>query len=212
MKSIVHSGYTWDQLEFFTWIIQKYTFTCIYIHIQIQIHVFYFHAYIHAYIIPKISCFSLHIIAKSPKIVLGDSLLFRSSFAPPVSWPQGGLTAEQCHQGLPAEQCHRDGCFFGVHGAQVEKWMLHQNGSSVHQTNHRNLISTYPQSYPYQGVARPTIRPYRDKNGWSIWPGLLSKVMWNFIHLKMNNQPVAYLGVSKNRGIPKWMVYNGKTY
>ena len=65
-------------------------YICLYICIPKFMCFIFVRTYIRTYIIPKIFCFSLHIIAKSPKFVLGHSLLFRSSFTPPVSWPYAG--------------------------------------------------------------------------------------------------------------------------
>ena len=67
-------------------------------------------------------------------------------------------------------------------------------------------IQQLPKALP---PATPVRRPLP-----SVTSVTLPSAAWSYIQVsnEQNPLPVVYMGVSKHRGTPKWMVYNGKPY
>ena len=67
-------------------------------------------------------------------------------------------------------------------------------------------IQQLPKALP---AATPVRRPLP-----SVTSVTLPSAAWSYIQVSNEQKPlpVVYMGVSKHRGTPKWMVYNGKPY
>ena len=95
--------------------------------------------------------------------------------------------------------------------------LLDFSGKWSSKSSHGKLLVTFFEGNEWSGTPFTT-EPWSSQEGYTMCINYLSTSLDSRVRsevvasLPQNSSKKMYMGVSKNRGIPKWMVYNGKPY